>query len=90
MKPATHSERERFVADLIRHAPAADAWFASRLMRYSGTYQRAFADSHEAKLFRARKAIKGLCADMGCSVVFAVPVVTIIAPDNYAIGVPAI
>ena len=75
---ATHSERERFVADLVRHAPAADSVIAGRLMRYAGAYHRlatreaqlTFAELR--KLERIRGKFEVLCEqvcglDLVCS-----------------------
>lgn len=102
MKTATHSEREKFVADLIRHAPEATAWHASRLMRYSGTYHRLKAKRLEAiltareirKLAEIEQRITELCAEMHCTPVFGViggaETFNVVMPDEYAVWVPAI
>jgi hypothetical protein len=92
---ATHSERERFVADLIRHAPASDALYASRLMRYSGTFHRLSAKedrtfAEERKLERVKLAIRELCFDIRCTVVFNGKTFHIVMPDKYEVGIPGI
>jgi hypothetical protein len=98
MTKPTHSERERFVADLIRHAPAADIWFAIRLMRCSGTYHRLTEKQKHAeltrreivKLGRSKATIESLCRDIRCTVTFNGDSFSIVMPDNYAVEVPAI
>jgi hypothetical protein len=94
MNPATHSERERFVADLVRHAPASDATVAGRLMRYSGAFSRLAALdtptlAEQKKFQRIKGKITKLCEGMGCTPVFAAGL-NIVMPDNYAVAVPRI
>ena len=95
MTSATHSQRERFVADLVRHAPAADSWHATRLMRYSGTFHRLVTKpertlAEERKLEKVKASIKDLCFDIRCEVVFNSHTFNITMPDDYAVGVPGI
>src|SRR5438445_13484786 len=96
IKIATHSERESFVADLIRHAPASDVWFATRLMRYSGTYHRLAekdgqrTPAEQKKFARIKATIKDLCFDIRCQAEFHGQTFTVILPDGYTTGVPKI
>lgn len=54
MKQATHSERERFVALMIRNCPTATASTCQRLMRLGATYGR-LARSHDRTTFQTEK-----------------------------------
>lgn len=54
MKTATHSEREQFVALLIRNCPTATASTCQRLMRLGGTYNR-LARSHDRSVYQTEK-----------------------------------
>jgi hypothetical protein len=92
---ATHSERERFVAILVKHAPAADSWHCQRLMRFSGTYHRLTVKmnrtfSEERKLERVKASIQNLCFDIRCTVVFNSHTFSLTLPDDYQVGVPGI
>ena len=93
---ATHSERERFVAELVRHAPAADSVLAARLMRYSGTFHRLAARdgslrfAEQRKFERIKMKIAGLCLDIRCQAVFGSDWLMLTTPDNYSLEVPRI
>lgn len=93
---ATHSERERFVADLVRHAPAADSVIAGRLMRYAGAYHRLAARNGDLTFAERRKyeriivKIHKLSNDIRCRAVFIMQGFNIVAPDDWVIGVPRI
>jgi len=54
MRQATHSEREKFVALVIRHCPTATASTCQRLMRLGATFGR-LARSHDRTLMQAIK-----------------------------------
>lgn len=98
MKPATHSERERFVADLIRHAPAATIWHATRLMRYAGTYLRLMLSDEKMttadvdKLKRLWAKVEGICALIHCKPMYDSTVGTlhIVLPEGLTRRVPGI
>ena len=96
MSPATHSERERFVAELIRRAPAADYSAAQRLMRYSGTLgrliekdgSRTFAD--ERKLEKVQVRVRDLAFNIRCQVSFQDGKVSILLPDHSLLEIPRV
>ena len=98
MKRPTHSEREKFVADLIRHTPTATAGHAQRLMRHSGTYHRltereehgVLTPIERAKLTRVEAKIMQLCSEIRCSVNFDSGTFNVVMPDNFTVGVPGI
>lgn len=54
MKQATHSEREKFVALMIRNCPAATASTCQRLMRLGATYRR-FRDMQKRTIDETEK-----------------------------------
>ena len=69
-KQATHSEREKFVADLVKTFPKANARHAQRLMRLAGTYNSLMADANQqeivsfdsrGKLCRIRSKVLAIC-----------------------------
>jgi len=89
---ATHSNREKFLAELIRRAPATDYSAAQRFMRYSSTvyrltnqYPRTFAE--DRKLERIISKIKELAADCRCTIEFNAGVVTLVCPDSFRLEV---
>jgi hypothetical protein len=95
MKKPTHKERETFVADLIRHAPAATIWHATRLMRFGATYgrfqeeecNRELATWERRKEQRTREAIEDLCKQIRCKAIFGGDprgfTVKILPPDGF-------
>ena|SRR5580765_8887769 len=97
MPTVTHSTREKFVAELIRRAPAADYAAAQRLMRYSGTYGRLVDNyavrtfSEERKLERIQLKVRDLVFDIRCQVSFpANGNMFLILPDKSTLEVPRV
>lgn len=95
MTVATHSQRERFIAEVLRRAPAADYDHTQRLMRYAGTFgrltekvERTMQD--EKKLDKTRQSIRDLVFDIRCQVTFDGLRVTIRLPDGFLIEVPRV
>lgn len=80
MTTATHSEREEFVADLVRFAPRAEARHAQRLMRFASTYWKltekqnsnllSLTPRERLKLLRIKMATTLLCREFGGLPVF--------------------
>ena len=95
-RSATHSQREKFVAELIRRAPAADYAAAQRLMRYAGTYGRLIERyavrtfSEERKLERIHLKIRDLVFDIRCQVTFHGSQVIMLLPDHSTLEVPRV
>jgi hypothetical protein len=95
-RSATHSQREKFVAELIRRAPAADNGAAQRLMRYSGTYGRlteryaVLTFSEQRKLDRIQWKVRDLVFDIRCQVMFQGSQVVLILPDHSTLEVPRV
>jgi hypothetical protein len=93
---ATHSAREKFVAELIRRAPAADYAAAQRLMRYSGTFGRLIDNyavrtfSEERKLERIQLKVRDLVFDIRCQVTFQEAKVIMLLPDHSRLEVPRV
>lgn len=80
MTTATHSEREQFVAELIRLLPKSEARHAQRLMRYASGYwflmerqQKDFlaiSDRDRMKLVRIKHAVSDICREVGAEPCF--------------------
>lgn len=97
MKQATHSEREKFVALMIRNCPTATASTCQRLMRLGATYGR-LVRSHDRTEFQTIKmgimAIKitrlarslGMVAGFGPPFVFEYSV--FLAKGEINLGIP--
>lgn len=98
MSNATHSQREKFVAELVRRAPAADYGIAQRLMRYSGNYGRLIERyavrtfSEERKLERIQRKVRDLVFDIRCRVAFPEesPKIVLLLPDKTSLEVPRV
>ena len=92
---ATHSERERFIAEIIRRAPAADLYAATRLMRYSSTIHR-LSNQHpltfaeERKLERVSLKARDLAFDVRCTAKIENGTLSILLPDKTMLFVPRI
>lgn len=80
MTTATHTEREHFVAELIRHAPKAEARHAQRLMRCASAYWRlvekqnrdllALSQRERSKLQRIKHTVLEICETAGIKPVY--------------------
>ena len=96
MNRATHSERERFVADVIRHAPKSTVWHATRLMHYASAYERLLLSEDVTpnavrKMKRIWAKTGSLCLSIDCKSVFSMSSgLHVIFPDEFSIGVPTI
>lgn len=69
---ATHSERERFVASLIRYAPKSEASHAQRLMRFAKTYAKLNQEpaKNYLKLAQVRVSVYAVCFRIGIKALF--------------------
>jgi len=92
MKPPTTSDKVRFTADLIRHAPKATDWHVKRLLRYGETVGRRQTGMEPEKSRRIREKVRTLCAQIDCTVFLATDPNTyalkLVAPDGTEIPVP--
>lgn len=85
MKTATHSERERFVALMIRNCPTATASTCQRLLRLGGSYGRIQVSKRAAKALgtpangllereaRIEHKIANLCREIRAMAIFCSP-----------------
>lgn len=64
MTRATHSEREKFVAGLVRRIPAAESYQAAKLMRLAGFYSA--AQGSHARCSALRRAL-AITKELGCT-----------------------
>jgi len=80
MTSATHSERESFVAELVRHRPQAQSHHIQRLMRYASGYWKltekqkrdlmSLSMRDQYKLQRIRSAVTEICEEIDCKPAF--------------------
>jgi hypothetical protein len=69
MKTATHSERERFVADLIRACPLATASTCQRLMRLGATFARLSEHPQNHRRIKIAARINRTAEQVGAAVI---------------------
>ena len=65
MTTATHAEREKFVAGLVRRVPEAEHFHAAKLMRLAGFYLKAQGDT--GKRYKIIRRAVVIIEPWGCS-----------------------